>query len=305
MEMYRHLPNLNYVDQCLGSFGDIPSRHLLNVVQKLLDLHTAPDQDRQFIRQILLRLSLEHDDVPAKLILHTVKRVDDEPFSEGGFGDVYRGVLHNKTVALKRLRIYGSESPKERERIIKTLHYEALTWQNLNHRNVLQCFGVAFGVFRHSPCIVSPWMPNGTIRDVLRRKEPGLKVKIPNWIYEISRGLEYLHCEGVIHGDLRGANILINDKLQVCLTDFGLAVLDGGASKACNSLRGGNPRWMAPELLRSDEGSVRPTYASDIFAFGCVIVEVVFDWHCLITCCLTAASSLRGRLRIWVSPKDK
>ncbi|CAL1715543.1 unnamed protein product [Somion occarium] len=87
--------NADKLRKCLGSFGDIPSRHLLNVVQKLLDLHTAPDQDRQFIRQILLRLSLEHDDVPAKLILHMVKRVDDEPFSEGGFGDVYRGVFHN------------------------------------------------------------------------------------------------------------------------------------------------------------------------------------------------------------------
>ena len=69
-------------------------------------------------------------------------------------------------------------------------------------------------------------------------------------------------------------NVLIDSDFGVRLADFGLAVF-AEAKSARGSLRGGATPWLSPELLdpyKDDE--VRPSYASDIYSFGCVMVEV-------------------------------
>jgi serine/threonine protein kinase len=79
-----------------------------------------------------------------------------------------------------------------------------------------------------------------------------------------------------VHGDLRGANILVSDAENACLTDFGLTVLSD-ASTSESRPSAGCARWMAPELLNPLNWGVqnRPrTPASDIYAFACVCLEV-------------------------------
>lgn len=95
---------------------------------------------------------------------------------------------------------------------------------------------------------------------------------------EISVGLSYLHDEGVVHGDLRGANVLVDDDFHVRIADFGLSVYAEYGSGALGSMRGGNTRWLAPELIFPElygTSSSRPTYASDVYAFGCVALELL------------------------------
>lgn len=108
-------------------------------------------------------------------------------------------------------------------------------------------------------------------------------------------GLAYLHNEGIVHGDLRGVrfqstmklslqtkgifqpNILVDIDRTVKLADFGLAVFAEGASRNYGSTRGGNARWLAPELIYPEHfglTSDRPTRTGDVFALGCVCVEV-------------------------------
>ena len=97
-------------------------------------------------------------------------------------------------------------------------------------------------------------------------------------LYEIASGLAYLHGEGIVHGDLHGGNILIDAGGHACLTDFGLAVIAEGSSYNYGSLHGGGAiKWTAPELLAPDEFGLedsRPTFQSDVYAFGCMCVEV-------------------------------
>lgn len=73
------------------------------------------------------------------------------------------------------------------------------------------------------------------------------------------------------------ANILIDDNWGVRLTDFGLAVYAESATHGYGSMRGGNARWLSPEIIDPDQFyhlSDRPTYASDIFSYACCCIEV-------------------------------
>ena len=89
---------------------------------------------------------------------------------------------------------------------------------------------------------------------------------------EIARGLEYLHDHRVVHGDLRGDNVLIDDELHVRLTDFGLTTLMGSHTRTNGSRLGLIPMaWAAVELLGD---LTRPDFACDIYSFACTCVEV-------------------------------
>lgn len=89
----------------------------------------------------------------------------------------------------------------------------------------------------------------------------------------MSDGLEYLHDLGIVHGDLRGTNVLIDDDWHVRLTDFGLAILADASTQTAGVVAGFIPlAWAAPELV--DESCKRPTFATDVFSFARTCVEV-------------------------------
>ncbi|KIP07946.1 hypothetical protein PHLGIDRAFT_39445, partial [Phlebiopsis gigantea 11061_1 CR5-6] len=94
---------------------------------------------------------------------------------------------------------------------------------------------------------------------------------------QVVEALRYLHGEHVVHGDVRGPNILLDDEDGVVVTDFGLSVYADSQSKALMSTRGGSQRWSAPEITLNQNRpghSVRPTYASDIWSFAMVCFEL-------------------------------
>jgi serine/threonine protein kinase len=96
----------------------------------------------------------------------------------------------------------------------------------------------------------------------------------------VAEGLVYLHSNKIVHGDLRGTNILVSDDWNIYLADFGLssaieAHSSVGAIKP-SSNRAGSARWFAPELIIPTEFGcdkfVR-TPATDVYAFGLVCIE--------------------------------
>ncbi|KAF7368647.1 Kinase-like protein [Mycena venus] len=94
-------------------------------------------------------------------------------------------------------------------------------------------------------------------------------------VYEIAKGLQYLHSQDIAHGDLRAANILIDDDDHVRLADFGLTRFSHAENASTN--RGGSTRWMAPELLHPASCGLddfERTPASDIYSFACVMLEL-------------------------------
>lgn len=71
------------------------------------------------------------------------------------------------------------------------------------------------------------------------------------------------------------ANVMIDDYLHIRLADFGLAFYSDATTASLGSHFGGAARWMAPELFESE--NMRATYASDVYSFACLCVEVSFD----------------------------
>ncbi|THH31371.1 hypothetical protein EUX98_g2806 [Antrodiella citrinella] len=101
---------------------------------------------------------------------------------------------------------------------------------------------------------------------------------IDKWVYEIICGLEYLHGKGLVHGDLHGGNVLIDEAECVRLADFGLSLTIEAIGFSYGSSHGGGAVFFtAPELIDSEEfglGTRRPTYSSDIYAFACTCIEL-------------------------------
>jgi len=126
--------------------------------------------------------------------------------------------------------------------------------------------------------MLSPWMEQGDMTQFLKRKPGANRLQL---LLQIAEGLRYLHTNEpvVVHGDLKCENIFISESEQARLADFGLShrAFQGGNSTEGNSdawHNGGNPRWQAPELLKARVfKEAERTTASDMFAFGRVIIE--------------------------------
>ncbi|KAF8174693.1 kinase-like domain-containing protein, partial [Mycena galopus ATCC 62051] len=149
---------------------------------------------------------------------------------------------------------------------------EALLWKDLHHPNILPFLGIDRYSFPSFFCMVSPWMEHGTVINYL--KTHGFS-DVDKLLYHIAQGLQYLHSRNIVHGDLRGANILIKEDCSACLADFGLSMLSDTTSLASTN-RGGNSHWMAPELLDPPRFGLDflRTLATDVYAFGCVCFEL-------------------------------
>ncbi|THU92119.1 kinase-like protein, partial [Dendrothele bispora CBS 962.96] len=157
---------------------------------------------------------------------------------------------------------------------------EVLLWRQLRHQRILPLYGVNVELFQPSYCIISPWMQNGDIGSFLRKSNESRFDEKLNLIREIAEGLSYLHGldPPIVHGDIKGSNVLISDDFHCCLADFGLSFIETQSNNTSSSAHiHGSVRWLAPELMNPD---IVPTETGcsktrDIYAFGCTVVEVL------------------------------
>ncbi|KAG8708616.1 hypothetical protein FRC09_001131 [Ceratobasidium sp. 395] len=190
-------------------------------------------------------------------------RCSKNPLSQGGLGDVYEGTMLDGTkVALKCLRIYANEN----EASTKALKYAARelhTWSKCRHPNIVELLGLA--EFRGQIVMVSPWMKNGSIN----RLNINHTIDCCRLSFEVASGLAYLHEIDIIHGDLKGANIMLSNDSNAQLTDFGNAVLanSGLAFTESSSQSNLSSRWAAPEQLID---KVVYSREADIYSLGMV-----------------------------------
>ncbi|KAJ7248623.1 kinase-like domain-containing protein, partial [Mycena haematopus] len=240
------------------------AQYFLDVVQEILDggYMMAPEHNRMALR-IIRKLSASCDRLPSSLFIAGVEGRDEHPTFGGGFGDIYRASYGVQPVALKRMRHFlrGSELRRTHSKFCQ----EALVWKDLHHPHILPFLGIDRDSFPLSFCMVSPWMKHGSVINYL--KTHGY-ANVDKLLYEIAQGLEYLHSNTIVHGDLKGANILIKEDWSACLTDFGLSGYSD-ATSTMSTNRGGSLYWMAPELLDPERFGFKfaRTTATDVYAF--------------------------------------
>lgn len=205
-----------------------------------------------------------------KVLNNQVKKVSGStPICSGTYSDIWLGEMLGEKVALKTLR--SITDPTKARRMTKRYEHEMNVWAKLKHDNILTIYGVITNL---GPIhIVSTWQENGNVLEY-RIKNPDINPL--TLLAQAARGIEYLHGSNIVHGNLKCNNMLVSSKGVVCIGDFGhTQVLDEVLGREGFTAYTGssNVRWNAPELLGGDD--VKPTKASDVFAFGMSILELV------------------------------
>ncbi|KIJ23103.1 hypothetical protein M422DRAFT_196339, partial [Sphaerobolus stellatus SS14] len=118
------------------------------------------------------------------------------------------------------------------------------------------------------PSLISPWMSNGSLPEYITGKDGEERITL---MIGVGEGLNHLHSYGIVHGDLKGENVLVSSDGTPCLTDFGLSKILDEHGFTTTAPISGSIRWMAPELLKNEKTTVE----SDIWAFGMTLLEIV------------------------------
>ncbi|KAL1203702.1 Protein NSP-INTERACTING KINASE 2 [Cardamine amara subsp. amara] len=208
---------------------------------------------------------------------------------KGGFGNVYKGCLHDGTIiAVKRLNDInngGGEIQFQTEVEMISLAV---------HRNLLRLYG--FCTSSVERLLVYPYMSNGSVASRLKAKpvlDWGTRKRIA---LGAGRGLLYLHeqCDPkIIHRDVKAANILLDDYCEAVVGDFGLAkLLDHEESHVTTAVRG-TVGHIAPEYLSTGQSSEK----TDVFSFGILLLELITGLRALE---FGKAANQRGAILDWV-----
>ncbi|XP_063758007.1 interleukin-1 receptor-associated kinase 4 isoform X2 [Eleginops maclovinus] len=248
----------------------------------LEDRETQPPADSSVLQnQMLLESNQpEHTGVSSFLYNELMKitgNFDDRPISdggsrlgEGGFGTVYKGLLNDKPVAVKKLNPMEDISLDELQ---LQFNQEIQTLKVLKHENLVDMVG--FSCDGQHPCLVYPLMANGSLLDRLTclEESPPLSWRQRCLVAEgTAKGLEYLHNNQHVHRDVKSANILLDETFVAKISDFGLT--RASAKRTSTTMMTerivGTRAYMAPEALRGEI-----TSKSDVFSFGVVLLEIL------------------------------
>ncbi|KAJ8695218.1 hypothetical protein PTI98_007831 [Pleurotus ostreatus] len=206
-------------------------------------------------------------------------------------GTISRGRFRREKVAIK-IFIGGPSLPGPgfANAMKKMLEESSRTWCRVDHPNLVPFYGVAFNL-AYMPALVYPFYANGNILSYLGQRYPSendlegteRSQTVLVLLTEVARGLEYLHgfTPPIIHGDVRGASIFVDDNGHAVLCDYGLALSTPADLPDHVFARPvGMARWMAPEIMytRRHEETYGPptgrTKETDIYAYAMTILEV-------------------------------
>lgn len=223
----------------------------------------------------------------------------------GSFGTVYLGMnaRTGELMAVKQVELQSSAvaaevvnmaeernkpenwDPKQEQKLknasrvhrklIDALQHEMSLLKDLHHENIVKYFGSSQEGGNLN--IFLEYVPGGSVSSMLNSYGPFEESLITNFTRQILIGVVYLHKKNIIHRDIKGANILIDIKGCVKITDFGiskkLSPLNQNQNKRA-SLQG-SVYWMAPEVVKQ----AATTEKADIWSTACVVIEMFTGKH--------------------------
>ncbi|MEI7990525.1 MAG: serine/threonine-protein kinase, partial [Chloroflexota bacterium] len=196
------------------------------------------------------------------------------PLGEGGMATVYKAfdTRLESNVAIKFIR-KENILPNQWQHMTARFEREAKRMARFTHLNIVKVMD--FGEYEGSPYLVMPYLSGGTLKDMLKARsgkgipyQDAVRILAP-----VARALQYAHEQDTIHRDVKPANILLTDKGQPMLSDFGVAKildLDEGNTLTGTGVGVGTPKYMAPEQWMNN---VSPQ--TDVYALGVVLYEMV------------------------------
>ncbi len=181
----------------------------------------------------------------------------------GGMGEVYRAddLKLGQPVALKFLNPEFAATPASLSR----LYAEVRLGRQVAHPNVCRLYDIV--EFGHHRCIVMEYVDGEDLASLLKRVGRLTQRKAAAISRDLCEGLAASHQAGIVHGDLKPSNIMIDGRGRARIMDFGLSRL---ASDSAGATVAGTPAYMAPEQL----AGAPPSFAADVYSLGLIGYEI-------------------------------
>jgi serine/threonine protein kinase len=183
---------------------------------------------------------------------------------KGAVGSVFKAIntLTGEFVAIKQIDLHGIS--KDHVRSIQT---EISLLTKLDHKNIVKYIDII--ETKTNINIILEYIEGGSLHNIVKLNGmPECLVCV--FTKQILEGLDYLHTQGIIHRDIKGANLLITKTGTVKLADFGYSVKLCEREKTNSTV--GTCYWMAPEVIEQ-KGII--SYACDIWSLGCTIIQLL------------------------------
>jgi serine/threonine protein kinase/Tfp pilus assembly protein PilF len=189
-----------------------------------------------------------------------------EKLGEGGMGVVYKAVdtKLRREVAIKFLPPHMAASDEEKKRF----EIEAQSAASLSHPNIATVYAIEEA--DEQIFIVMEFIEGKELKEVIRSGLPDIK-EVKSYALHIAEGLSAAHKKGIVHRDIKSANIMVTSQGQIKIMDFGLAKLRGGVQVTRIGTTIGTAAYISPEQARGDEVDQR----TDIWSFGVVLYEML------------------------------
>ena len=188
---------------------------------------------------------------------------------QGTFGEVIRArdrVL-GREVAVKRVRLEAFSAPGQLEEVKTRFIREARVAARLRHPNIVTTHDIVSTP--RSSFIVMELVEGRDLESLLReRGRLGLDETL-DILGQVAGALDHAHANGVVHRDVKPANIMIERSGRVKVMDFGIAKVEHGGNLTSTGLIMGTPNYMSPEQAKGQKVDAR----ADVFSLGCVLYE--------------------------------
>lgn len=229
---------------------------MLNGAKPTRREHTSAPHERQFRLEDILTPP-QHPDMIGRLSRYDIVR----EIGRGTLGIVFKAydAEFNRPVAIKILAPHFAEQGAARKRFAQ----EAIAIAGVLHPSVIAIHDVNDN--GKTPFIVMPYISGPTLQDLIDRQGPLEEIEIVRIALQITSGLSAAHAQGLVHCDIKPANVLVEAGVnRVLLTDFGLARALEDASPPRSGSLARTPNYLSPEQTRGE----RPDQRSDLFSLG-------------------------------------
>ena len=265
--------------------------------------HSSPlEAGNSFTSEQLTQALAEDGEAPDEELVHflqsdqydDIKYIRGKLIGQGSFGSVYLA-LHAVTaelMAVKQVELpsaSGGVDDKKKNNMVEALKREIALLRELKHLNIVHYLGSSSDDSNLN--IFLEYVPGGSIAKMLVDYGSLTEQIVTIYVRQILSGLAYLHSQNVIHRDIKGANILVDNKGRIKISDFGISkrvqdsktLLDQpsgsartrGAFAANRVSLQGSVFWMAPEVVQQTSY----TRKADIWSLGCLVVEMLTGKH--------------------------
>ncbi len=195
-----------------------------------------------------------------------------ETLGYGGMSEVHRGrdVRLGRDVAVKVLRADLARDPQFQHRFRR----EAQNAAALNHPAIVAVYDTGETVSDYGPLpyIVMEFVDGRTLRDIVKTEGPMDSQRAMETMADVCAALDFSHRNGIIHRDVKPANVMINSAGAVKVMDFGIArALSDGQGVTQTAAVVGTAQYLSPEQARGEQVDAR----SDVYAAGCVLYELI------------------------------